>query len=184
MVGLMAWARAAITPTLGFPYSPSSAWSWRLVLEMHTSSASIRVSRPMPLRASASAAHEPTPPTPITQTWARASAATLPVPYRRSTPAKRSAVSSISFMSACCRRCACLGFSLGCLVRYAGHFIARGIDAGYSVGLAHRLRKHIHARRTLDSARTGDRRDRHGQRHECAECAQSDAEGGDGDDGL
>src|SRR6185437_5735920 len=90
IAGLIACARAAITPTFDLPYSPSSACSCRLVFETQTSSASIRVSRPTPVRASASAAHEPTPPTPTTQTCFCASASTLPSPYRRSTPAKRS----------------------------------------------------------------------------------------------
>src|SRR5450755_1600082 len=78
-----------MTSTFGRPYSPSSACDWRLTLETQTSSASIKVNAPTPDRASASAAQEPTPPIPTTHTCARASRATLPVPYRRSMPAKR-----------------------------------------------------------------------------------------------
>src|SRR5690606_32226121 len=90
------------------PYWPSSAGSWRLVLETQMSSASIRDRCPMPERAIASATQEPTPPSPTTATRAREKRATAPAPYRRSMPAKRSrsAISmrnSLPGMAACYR---------------------------------------------------------------------------------
>jgi len=97
--GLMARLRSAIASTFTRPYWPASAGSWRLVFDTHRSSASISVRCPTPVRASASTTHEPTPPMPITATRQPARCATVPVPYSRSTPAKRSSQAGSSACS-------------------------------------------------------------------------------------
>ena len=88
--GLMARQRSAMASTLLRPKLPSSACNCRLLLDTQMSSASNRLSRPMPERASASTSQDPTPPMPMTATWACPSRAKAPLPYSRSTPAKRS----------------------------------------------------------------------------------------------